>query len=928
MTEYRHLLLAQASHRIHAVATVADAARTVADEACAVVGAHMGVVRLPADARHPADVTAFSLSDKYARWWNFDIPPNGSGIYNHVCRTNRPMRLTQAQLERHPAWQGFGVARGQHPPLRGWLATPIVGSGARNLGVIHLSDRYVGEFSEADQAILGRLAGMAAVAIEKLHVAETRQGGDALLTAAFDNTSIGMSVADATGRLLRVNPAFCRIAGYGAAELMAMTIDQITHPEDRATERSRYKALHAGRFANFVSDKRLVRRNGEIVWTRNSVSATANEHSDRYTTVCLTEDVTEQRATENALAAAREETEEILRSISDAFYSLDRNWQFTYVNDAAEKLLRRSRSDLLGRNVWTEFPEARDMPIFEHFTRAMERKERVDFETYYPPLDSWFEVRVFPHERGLSVYFRNISHRIENEKIVARQQAESAAALARTRRIIASSLDIIANLDAEGRFIEISPRCRDIWGFEPEELIGRRSIELVHPDDRDRTVAEAEAIVRGQISPTFVNRYVRKDGGIVHMQWASSWSDEDQCCFAVGRDVTERIESEQRLRQSQRLEAVGQLTGGVAHDFNNLLMVILGTTELLMERTGSDRELHSLAETIAGAVERGSELTNRLLAFARRQALMPQIVDVTDLLERMGSVLGRTLGALIEIKISPSQRPHRALVDAGQLETAILNLAVNARDAMPEGGTLTIGARNVVLNQQDCANLPDATPGRYIAVSVTDTGTGMPEKVRSMAFEPFFTTKDVGKGTGLGLSMVYGFARQSGGHATIESRPDAGSTVTVFLPVAEESGEEHEGLRDKEDVSSDAGARILAVEDDDDVRTNVEILLTDMGYRVTAAASGREALAAFERDGPFDLLFTDVIMPGGMNGAQLAREIRRRAPDIALLFTSGYAENALADLRDVEDSARLLKKPYRRAELATAVQVALTERDA
>ncbi len=801
MAEMRQFLLSQASRRIDAAGTLADALAILADEAVGIVGAHQGFASLLSDTGAAWTLAAISLSDKYAAWWQEDRLRAGSPIYAVPCPDRQPIRLTQTELERNDTWRRYAAGQDARPPLRGWLAAPILGPQHRTLGIVQLSDKYDGDFSEQDEADLVELASAAAAAVQRLRVDTGRRDGDQLFRAAFEHADVGMSMADSEGRFMRANAAYCRLTGYTQDELRALTVEAITHPDDRAPDAARHAALFRGRLSSFLIEKRYVRKHGGIVWVRNSVSAVAAGPGGDRATICLSEDITERRAAEAALT---------------------------------------------------------------------------------------------------------------------RRTAELESALARIRRIVASSPDIIANVDRDGRFIEISPRCRNIWGYEPEELIGRPYVELVHPDDREATLAEAKRLQTGSSTPAFVNRYQRKDGGIVYMQWSAIWSEEDGCYFAVARDITARIETEDRLRQSQRLEAIGQLTGGIAHDFNNLLMVILGTAEIMMERSGQDRELHSLAETVRVAAERGGELTNRLLAFGRRQSLQPRATDVVTLVGGMVAMLQRTLGERIHIELAPASTPASAMVDPAQLETAILNLCINARDAMPDGGRLivTIGTRSVAHGARD-----DLAPGDYIKLAISDTGTGMSEAVRLRAFEPFFTTKEVGKGTGLGLSMVYGFAKQSGGGATIESKPGLGTRVTLFLPVAREATSAAPGT--EMSVATTVRERILLCEDDAMVRLRVEEMLTGLGYRVTSVADAQSALDELAHGDPFDLLFTDIVMPGTMNGTQLAREARRHHPALRLLFTSGHAEQALDGIDDFERGAVLLKKPYRRSELAARVREAL-----
>jgi len=381
-------------------------------------------------------------------------------------------------------------------------------------------------------------------------------------------------------------------------------------------------------------------------------------------------------------------------------------------------------------------------------------------------------------------------------------------------------------------------------------------------------------------------------------------------------------ELNQKLSQSQKMEAMGQLTGGVAHDFNNLLTVILGNAEHLAERLAANKELHKIADDIATAAERGSDLTRSLLAFARKQPLMPRDIDIGQKILGMEQLLRRTLGEHVECEFRIDPGLWRASVDPGQLASALLNLVLNARDAMPSGGRLTVKVQNISLGEADVDVDGQARPGDYIMVAVTDTGTGMTAEVASRAFEPFFTTKDVGKGTGLGLSMVYGFAQQSGGSMQIRSEPGQGTAVKLFFPrvgAPQASAAPPAGQR----TTAAGSETILVVEDDDIVRGYVEGELKALGYRVIVTRNGPAALEILRGPETIQLLFTDVVMPGGLFGPELAREAARLRPDLRILMTSGYSEHPVEALDGLGREVQILNKPYRRHDLAMMLRSVL-----
>ena len=382
----------------------------------------------------------------------------------------------------------------------------------------------------------------------------------------------------------------------------------------------------------------------------------------------------------------------------------------------------------------------------------------------------------------------------------------------------------------------------------------------------------------------------------------------------------QREQTEARLFQSQRLEALGQLTGGVAHDFNNLLTVVSGNLQMLEERL-DDPFSQKLAKAAMRATGRGADLTRKLLAFSRRQTLQPRAIDIVQLLDSLAEVLRRTLGAHIDVRTACDPGLPTAKADPGMLDTALLNLAVNARDAMPDGGRLTLEARRAVLDEDYAARHAEVAPGEYVEIAVSDNGSGMPPEVLARAFEPFFTTKDSGKGSGLGLSLVYGFVKQSGGHIAVYSEQGIGTTIRLYLPVVADEVVRR-ASRDPAEIRG-GHETILVVEDDEAVREVAVGFVSRLGYRVLQAADAQQALVLLAREPAIDLLFTDVVLRGEVDGPQLAREAMRRKPGLKVLYTSGYARNALPMQSELDGSIELLSKPYQIGQLARMLRRAL-----
>jgi nitrogen-specific signal transduction histidine kinase/ActR/RegA family two-component response regulator len=389
---------------------------------------------------------------------------------------------------------------------------------------------------------------------------------------------------------------------------------------------------------------------------------------------------------------------------------------------------------------------------------------------------------------------------------------------------------------------------------------------------------------------------------------------------AFFRDLTDKIAAEERIRHAEKMEAIGQLTGGIAHDFNNILTVITGTIEILAGAVSEEPQLAAITKMIDEAAARGAELTQHLLAFARRQPLQPREIDVNTLIIDTAKLLRPTLGEQIQIESAFEDETCLATVDPNQLATALLNLALNSRDAMPDGGKLIIETGSVYLDE-NYAGMNDVRPGHYAMIAVTDTGLGIPPAIIDKVFNPFFTSKGPGKGTGLGLSMVYGFVKQSAGHIKIYSEQGHGTTIKMYLPPGTGASLAPEAASSAEIEGGDE--TILVVEDDQLVRSYVLTQLHSLGYVTLDAANAADALAVIKRGAAFDLLFTDVIMPGTMNGRQLADTLRTNRPDLKVLFTSGYTENAIIHHGKLESGMLLLAKPYRKSDLARLVRRAL-----
>jgi len=503
-------------------------------------------------------------------------------------------------------------------------------------------------------------------------------------------------------------------------------------------------------------------------------------------------------------------------------------------------------------------------------------------------------------------------------------------------RLWALARDPFLVADRDGTWLAASPAWTDILGWSEAELIGRTSEWMEHPEDLAKTRGEIAALAQGMSTARFENRFRAKDGSYRNFSWTAV--PENNLVYCVARDVTEQrararalADAEDALRQAQKMETLGQLTGGVAHDFNNLLQIVTGNLELLQRDLPEDQaRLRRAADNAMAGAERAALLTQRLLAFSRRQPLAPERIDPNRLVSGMSDLLNRTLGETIEVETIQSARIWPVEIDVNQMENALLSLAVNARDAMPDGGKLTIEVANTHIDEAYAAQEAEVSPGQYVLISVSDTGQGMDEDVLSHAIEPFFTTKEVGRGTGLGLSMVYGFIKQSGGHIRVYSERGHGTTVKMYLPRFYGPLPDNDtGTVSRATPVCGGDETVLVCEDDDKVRAYTVDVLKELGYRVMEADNGAAALQALETASePIDLLFTDVILPGGMTGADIAQQARAQQPGLRILFATGYARNAIIHHGRLDPGVELLTKPFTYAELAAKVRDMLDRDDA
>ncbi len=650
-------------------------------------------------------------------------------------------------------------------------------------------------------------------------------------------------------------------------------------------------------------------------------------------------DVTERVQGEQALRESEARFRGFAQAMPNQVWTAYPDGQLDWFNDRALAELGATHEELAGTG-WTAMVHPDDLPAAGQ-RWAASLTSGLPYETQFRlgREDAgwrWHIARATAvlNGDGAISYWIGTNTDIEEQKAAEAALAQLNATLGQTvaartaerDRMWRLSTDLMIVLDSDARIAAVNPAWGRLLGWPVNELSGRSLLDFLHPQDQEAARLEVGRVLEGTSAQRFEGRFQTAAGGWRVLSWTAV--AEGGFVHGVGRDMTaERAaakaleESQAALQQAQKMETVGKLTGGVAHDFNNLLQVISGNLELLAEEAGSHGKSRQLVSQAMDAVGRGARLAGQLLAYARRQPLAPKVVNVGRLIRNMDDLLRRTLGETVEVETVIAGGLWNCMVDPIQIETALLNLAINARDAMPTGGRLTIEAGNTSLDDAYVRQHEELRRGQYVMLAVTDTGSGMEPAVIEQAFEPFFSTKPEGRGTGLGLSMVYGFVKQSEGHVKIYSEMGHGTTVKIYLPRSALS-EDVEARRVEGPV---VGGRetILVAEDDTEVLATVVALLGGLGYRVLTARDAASALVVIESGAPIDMLFTDVVMPGPMRSPELARRVRERSPHIAVLFTSGYTDNAIVHGGRLDEGVELLSKPYTRQALARKVREVL-----
>ena len=730
---------------------------------------------------------------------------------------------------------------------------------------------------------------------------------------------IGLFAIDIAKSMIQGTPEFCRIFGLEPrAALPTQAIEQLVVRED-STVISNDERRRAG-VAMLDVEYRIHRANdGQERVIARKAEYERDEAGNPVRLVGVVQDVTDRRRTQAALERSEAQFSALAQNMPNQVWTASAQGRFEWFNERVYAYTGVAPGSLDGDR-WTGIIHPDDVPVAgERWRHAVRTGETFEVEFRLRAADGsyrWHLARAVPlrDAAGAVTAWVGTSTEIEAQKLAEAAYAED------RNRLWTISQDLMLVCEFDGLITAVNPSAERLLGWTEAEMVGQRVADFLHPDDIDQTARELAGLAEGVTTFAFENRYHAKDGSYRLIDWTAV--PDNERVHAVGRDITEQRAVEEALRQSQKMEAVGQLTGGIAHDFNNLLQGITGSLDIMEARLAQGRT-NDLARWLSGAkgsASRAAALTHRLLAFSRRQPLDPRPVRANPLVASMEDMLRRTLGERVSLELVLAGGLWLTRCDPNQLESAILNLAINARDAMPDGGQLTIETCNAHLDSVYAASERDVKPGQYVCICVSDTGTGMSREVLARAFEPFFTTKPIGQGTGLGLSMIYGFTRQSEGYARIYSEEGKGTTIKLYLPRFRGEDEPEQVPVTLQDVpATDHGEVVLVVEDEPVVRGLIVEVLGGLGYQAMEAEDGPKGLSVIQSERRIDLLVTDIGLPG-LNGRQLADAARVTRPGLKVLFMTGYAENAALASGFLEPGMAMITKPFAMEALAARIR--------
>ena len=742
------------------------------------------------------------------------------------------------------------------------------------------------------------------------------------LSHAVEQSPVSVVITDIHGNIEYVNRKFTEVTGYSAAEVEGRNPRILKSGELTSyAYKELWKSIAAGR--TWTGEFHNRKKNGELFWESASISPILDDTGRPTHFVAVKEDITESRQKTIALTRLAG----IVEHSEDAIIGEDFDGNITSWNKGAERIFGYSASEMVGSLFMRLVPDGQHNEERLHLMQVMrceqvEHSERILLAKAGRPLTVAVTVSPIKDTSGNLVGTSKVMRDITRQKLA---EESLRASEERFRLVTENASDLITVINSHGIIRFQSPSVEHVLGYKPEEWLNRDGLELVHPEDIAKAAGALQRIVANPDEPPFLVefRFLHKDGTWRIMQAIGKKipSQAKESLIVINsRDITENRKLEEQLRQSQKMEAIGQLAGGVAHDFNNILAVIIMQAGML--RAGQNLASNEMdyAGEIEKAAQRAANLTRQLLLFSRRQTLQPSDLNLNDAVANLTKMLQRLLGEDIELQLKYASHPLLVHADTGMIDQILMNLAINSRDAMPKGGQLVIETAAVEIDGQTVTQIAQARPGSYVCLSVSDTGCGIPPEILPHIFEPFFTTKDVGKGTGLGLATVFGIVQQHQGWINVYSEAGLGTTFRIYLPRRPVANGERKTVAT---LATKRGGdeTILLVEDDDALRPSVHRALSSLGYRVIDATSGVEALDMWRQyHAPIHLLLTDLVMPDGMNGKELVEKLQQLNPKLKVIYTSGYSVEVAGRNLTLDEGVNFLAKPYEAHKLAETVR--------
>lgn len=746
------------------------------------------------------------------------------------------------------------------------------------------------------------------------------------LNVALANAVEGIARVDTAGRYVTVNPAFCQIAGYAPGEICGLHWEQTIHPADLEIWAAAYRRMRQS--GRGEAELRGVRKDGSEFYQQMVIVRAEDQHEGFAGHYCFMRDVTEKRLAEEALRASETRFRALIENSYDAVELLALDGTILYASPAIVHTGGRTPEEVVGHKAfeWSHPDDLANLnEAFGTYLAEPGTSQRV--ESRYRHKDGswrWAEATCtnLIHDPAVGAVVVNV------HDVTDRKQAEDAVRASNDllHAITAGTTDAVFVKDRDGRCLMLNAACAELLGRPIEEVVGKDDTQLFPPDLAAQIQADDLDVMQTEIARTYEETVPSPRGPRVLQTSKSPYRNAAGAVagvVAISRDITDRKRLEEQLRQSQKMEAVGRLAGGVAHDFNNLLTVINGYSEIILASSDDHGATRSMLEEVHKAGKRAADLTRQLLAFSRQQILQPKVIDLNDVVAELAKMLRRMIGEDVELVIVPGPRLARVKADPGQIEQVIMNLAINARDAMPTGGRLTIETCNQTFSRGIARDGAKIRPGQYVVLSVSDTGCGMSPDVSAHVFEPFFTTKE--HGTGLGLPTVYGIVEQSGGHIELETTAGRGTTFRAYLPAVDPGT-----LGNKKGSSAENMPRgtetVLVVEDEEGVRLLTQLMLQQLGYKVLTANCAQQAITVCQQAGPaISLVLADVVMPG-QSGRSLIEQLQQQNPNLKAIYMSGYTDDSVVRHGVMQDRVNFIQKPFSAAALAAKVREVLDAR--